>query len=229
MSLINEALKRAQRAQVPPSSPDSLTLMPAMGKRGNPRWVKPLAFGSSLVTFSIAIWLVSSGGKPADQQDQPTPPKARGHTWQRTEPAPPTKVPVTSQSPGAPTKAGPALQVSLKTEAPQTAPDERKNEVPALALSNPVAQGSSPAPSPGAAVRPDATRPAGALNPAARTEELKTANASADLVVYVVRPRDTLGRIAKLHHTTIKVLRGINDLKSERILAGQKLKVPVSS
>src|SRR5882724_6090341 len=45
-------------------------------------------------------------------------------------------------------------------------------------------------------------------------------------LVYVVKPKDTLTKIAKDHGTTLKALRAANGLKSDAIKAGQKLKVP---
>jgi len=43
---------------------------------------------------------------------------------------------------------------------------------------------------------------------------------------YQVKTGDTLTRIAKLHGTTIKALRALNNLKTDRINVGQRLKVP---
>jgi LysM repeat protein len=44
--------------------------------------------------------------------------------------------------------------------------------------------------------------------------------------VYVVKPKDTLTKIAKETGTTVKALRAANNLKSDSIQAGKKLKVP---
>jgi LysM repeat protein len=44
--------------------------------------------------------------------------------------------------------------------------------------------------------------------------------------VYVVKPGDNLTRIAKAHGTTAKAIREASGLKTDRILVGQKLKVP---
>ena len=44
--------------------------------------------------------------------------------------------------------------------------------------------------------------------------------------IYVVKRGDTLGHIAKRHGTTVKALRRVNNLQSDLILAGQKLKLP---
>ncbi len=45
---------------------------------------------------------------------------------------------------------------------------------------------------------------------------------------YVVKPRDTLGRIARTHHTTVKALKAANGLTSDRIVVGRSLKLPQS-
>lgn len=44
---------------------------------------------------------------------------------------------------------------------------------------------------------------------------------------YVVRSGDTLTKIARAHQITIKELKALNELRSSRIKAGQKLRVPV--
>jgi LysM repeat protein len=49
------------------------------------------------------------------------------------------------------------------------------------------------------------------------------------LVVYVVKPGDNLTKIAKAHHTTLKAIRAASNLKTDRILVGQKLKIPQGS
>lgn len=43
---------------------------------------------------------------------------------------------------------------------------------------------------------------------------------------YTVKKGETLGSIAKKHHTTVAKLRSINHLKSDRLRIGQKLKLP---
>jgi LysM repeat protein len=43
---------------------------------------------------------------------------------------------------------------------------------------------------------------------------------------YVVKPGDTLTRIAKLHGLTVKTLMAVNGLESDAIVAGAKLKLP---
>ncbi len=44
---------------------------------------------------------------------------------------------------------------------------------------------------------------------------------------YVVKSGDALSRIAKAQHTTIKALKAVNGLKTDRIVTGQKLKLSV--
>lgn len=44
--------------------------------------------------------------------------------------------------------------------------------------------------------------------------------------VYVVKSGDTLARIARAHHTTVRAIKVANHLKSDRILVGEKLKLP---
>jgi LysM repeat protein len=44
--------------------------------------------------------------------------------------------------------------------------------------------------------------------------------------IYVVKSGDTLTRIAKIHGTTVKALKAVNHLNSDRIVVGAKLKIP---
>jgi LysM repeat protein len=44
--------------------------------------------------------------------------------------------------------------------------------------------------------------------------------------VYTVKPSDTLIRIARLHHTTAKIIKDMNSLDSDMITVGAKLKLP---
>ncbi len=62
-----------------------------------------------------------------------------------------------------------------------------------------------------------ASEPAGASIPAS--------SASAQDGIYVVKSGDTLFRIARTQHTTVKELRLINNLSSDKIMLGQKLKI----
>ena len=44
--------------------------------------------------------------------------------------------------------------------------------------------------------------------------------------VYVVKPGDSLGEIALKHKTSISNLKKLNNLNNDRIIVGQKIKVP---
>ena len=46
--------------------------------------------------------------------------------------------------------------------------------------------------------------------------------------VYSVKAGETLTRIAKQHGTTVKAIRAANNLKTDRLLVGQKLKLPAA-
>ena len=68
--------------------------------------------------------------------------------------------------------------------------------------------------------------------PAARAEtvagQLLTEAASGEMV-YTVKSGDTLTKIAAEHGTTIRALRAANDLKTDKIKVGQKLKIPTKA
>jgi LysM repeat protein len=66
--------------------------------------------------------------------------------------------------------------------------------------------------SPGIANRPESTVTSGPL-----------------LTIYVAKRGDTLIRIAKRHGTTLKALRAVNDLKTDRITIGQQLRIPAAT
>jgi LysM repeat protein len=51
-------------------------------------------------------------------------------------------------------------------------------------------------------------------------------NGSSTSSVYVVKTGDSLTKIARAHGTTLRALRTANNLKTDRILVGQKLKIP---
>lgn len=74
-----------------------------------------------------------------------------------------------------------------------------------------------------------AAQPAAAPADATSAPAPKTAAvvvASRPGVVYVVKAGDTLSRIAKLNHTSIKALKAVNGLASDVIGVGEKLKLP---
>jgi LysM repeat protein len=51
----------------------------------------------------------------------------------------------------------------------------------------------------------------------------------AAVTVYAVKQGDTLTKIAKAHNTTLSAIRALNGLKTDRILVGQKIKVPATA
>ena len=70
--------------------------------------------------------------------------------------------------------------------------------------------------SPGNSVAPTTNAPTAVPQPAISDSPL----------VYLVKPGDTLTRIAQLHRTTVKVLRAVNGLDNNAIAAGARLKLP---
>jgi LysM repeat protein len=79
-----------------------------------------------------------------------------------------------------------------------------------------------PKPVPTTATNPVA--PPAALQPAVQKSPSKAAVSSES--VYVVKPGDTLNRIARIHKTTVKALKTANDLDGDMIAVGAKLKLP---
>jgi LysM repeat protein len=61
--------------------------------------------------------------------------------------------------------------------------------------------------------------------PAATSGSTAPAGAEA----YVVKSGDTLSRIASEHHVSVRSIRTANNLRSDRIVVGQKLKIPVKA
>ena len=97
--------------------------------------------------------------------------------------------------------------------------------VPALREANPGVEPTKlqigktlhiPAPTPKALV---SSTPA----PAASVDAASSGN------VHIVKSGDTLIRIAAAKHTTVRAIRAANNLKSDRITVGQKLKIPAKS
>jgi LysM repeat protein len=62
--------------------------------------------------------------------------------------------------------------------------------------------------------------------PAIATASQPTAPTSKAQARYVVKSGDTLDRIARAHRTTVQALKAANGLTSDRIAAGQSLKMP---
>lgn len=66
-----------------------------------------------------------------------------------------------------------------------------------------------------------------AAAPKSATPDKKTADAKPDeLGTYTVKSGDTLGKVAKANKTTVKAIRDLNKLKTDKITVGQKLKLP---
>ena len=72
---------------------------------------------------------------------------------------------------------------------------------------------------------PAATVPAASPTPTVAANGAATPDASD---MYVVKPRENLTIIAKAHGTTAKAIMAANSLKSDRIKAGDKLKMPAA-
>jgi LysM repeat protein len=77
-----------------------------------------------------------------------------------------------------------------------------------------------------AGTEPSTTVSAAPPTPAIATVSQTSAPTSKAQTRYVVKSRDTLGRIARAHRTTVQVLKAANGLTSDRIAAGQSLKMP---
>ena len=58
------------------------------------------------------------------------------------------------------------------------------------------------------------------------SSQAATTVSSQPSTVYVVKTGDTLSGIAKAHGTTINAIQTANDLASDRIMVGEKLKIP---
>jgi LysM repeat protein len=98
--------------------------------------------------------------------------------------------------------AQPASQPLVTQENPQSVPLTTQGHVPAQ-------------PCPVATVPPKAATPV----------VLSSATGG---TVYIVKSGDTLTRIAKTHGLTLKALRSANDLPNDRIVVGEKLKLPTA-
>ncbi|HEU6449205.1 MAG TPA: LysM peptidoglycan-binding domain-containing protein [Verrucomicrobiae bacterium] len=73
-------------------------------------------------------------------------------------------------------------------------------------------------PQPVPAAQPANVPPAGAVTPASKAAE----------TIYIVQSGDTLGKIAKTRGTTVKALKSANGLNSDKIVVGEKLKIPTA-
>lgn len=65
--------------------------------------------------------------------------------------------------------------------------------------------------------------------PAVKPAEATNTSVAADTETYIVKNGDSLSRIAKRHHTTVRQLMAVNNLKNHNIKVGQKLLVAKGS
>jgi LysM repeat protein len=73
---------------------------------------------------------------------------------------------------------------------------------------------------------PKATAPAGSSAPSIAGTASEATNGSQ---IHTVKSGETLIKIAQLNHTTVKAIRAANNLKSDRITVGQKIKIPAKA
>jgi LysM repeat protein len=71
-------------------------------------------------------------------------------------------------------------------------------------------------------ISPVPSRPVAPIKTAAPVES----SSSTGEAVYFVKSGDTLSHIAKTHNTTVKALKSANELATDRIVVGEKLKIP---
>jgi LysM repeat protein len=126
---------------------------------------------------------------------------------------------------------------SASTAAPTVAPEaavtptNQPAVADAAARTNPAV---SPVPAPPAVVAPPAVSqtpplpmPEPVVAPAPEVATVSPEPPVAKNSLYVVKSGDTLSRIAKAHKTTVRALKAANGLKTDRIDAGRKLKLPL--
>jgi LysM repeat protein len=77
-------------------------------------------------------------------------------------------------------------------------------------------------------ILPEATPKVAPTTPPRAAGSQLTAPASTAQSRYVVKSGDTLSRIARAHKTTVQALKAANGLTSDRVVAGQTLKMPES-
>jgi LysM repeat protein len=110
-----------------------------------------------------------------------------------------------------------ARAVSTTTPATEVSTESSTMDIPAATTeTKPATVSNSPAPSPNVALGTETiVSKEGASVPVSRTA-----------TIYVVKPADTLSRIAKMHGTTVNALKVANGLDTDRIAIGMKLKLP---
>jgi LysM repeat protein len=71
--------------------------------------------------------------------------------------------------------------------------------------------------------------PAGGVAPTATSPAVSSESGMGGAETYVVKSGDTLTRIAKTHGITLKALRAENNLSTDQIKVGQKLRIPAKA
>jgi LysM repeat protein len=213
MSLVNDALKRAQQAQAgkSPTEDAGRQLQPAVAtedhRKATSIWIALAAIGS----LSLVIGFAISSQQALNES----------RAIRFSKPVAPSRF-VPGSATGSTTE--------FKSESPVTAPREVLSP-PAPGVRVGMIQETTPAPIVQQASPTPVSAPVSSLSGATRAIESHTPAISAELSkinVHVVRPGDTLTRIANRYGTTVKELRVANELKADRIVIGQKLRVPVA-
>ena len=75
---------------------------------------------------------------------------------------------------------------------------------------------------------PASSHPASSNGSSALASTASHESAGSDTTTYTVKPNDSLTKIARTHGTTPLAVRKLNNLKTDRINVGQKLKIPGS-
>jgi len=113
------------------------------------------------------------------------------------------------------------IEGCMTEKAANLAPSPKVTDLPTPRQSQPVS----------AAQKPDLNsqlNPVEPRQPAAFVANGDAAVANHAETLYVVKPGDSLTRIAKTHGTTVKALKAANSLDNDRIVVGAKLKIPTA-
>lgn len=110
--------------------------------------------------------------------------------------------------------------------APQTgaAPDAAPTPSPVILMAKPSVSVAAPVAAPVAPAPVAYTQPVSV--PATASTSPEAAVAQPVATAYTVKRGDTLARIARAHRTTVKAIQTANGLASDRIVIGEKLKLP---
>ncbi|MFZ0826950.1 MAG: LysM peptidoglycan-binding domain-containing protein [Verrucomicrobiia bacterium] len=116
---------------------------------------------------------------------------------------------------------GALIEGCMSEQAANTTPtaSSKVTDLPTSSLNQPLAV--SPA--------PDSSSPttlATTHKPAAAVVHENTPATSHSESLYVIKPGDTLTRIARTHGTTVKALKAANSLENDHIVVGARLKIP---